>query len=282
MRVCLTRVASCGSNTPCLSSGFRGLNRFIIVNMGEGGEPCCVLAGSKHGQIRYVLNRLGPLFLAVNDDDDQQHRLRPFFAPQLVQGTQHPSLSTRPPLRQPHPRPDRGTVPKTRLSPADRADRHRQSVSLVPHIHSARPAHSLSHRNYLLAQAHVDAPALASSIAHLNTSTTFSPLQPLQDTDVAGYLRHAHEQNLISTIEEGRRETQEAFYRLLEDRSRKDWEAKKRRVFEELGGRSSSDSKALAEMKKSFHAKGSLSVRDTLVCLSPLKSLVDRQARVQA
>ncbi|KAF9242364.1 Nup93/Nic96-domain-containing protein [Melanogaster broomeanus] len=104
--------------------------------------------------------------------------------------------------------------------------------------------------NYLLAQAHVDAPALASSIAHLNTSATTQ--------DVAGYLRHAHEQNLISTIEEGRRETQEDFYRLLEDRSRKDWETKKRRVFEELGGRSSSDNKALAEMKKSFHARGSL------------------------
>ncbi|KIM52369.1 hypothetical protein SCLCIDRAFT_1164109 [Scleroderma citrinum Foug A] len=120
--------------------------------------------------------------------------------------------------------------------------------------------------NYLLAQAHVDAPALAQSIAHLNTSTTFSPLQPLQDTDVAGYLRHAHEQNLISTIEEGRRETQEDFYRLLEERSRKDWEAKKRRVFEELGGRSltagaaGADGKALAEMKKSFHARGSLAV----------------------
>ncbi|KAG8220223.1 nucleoporin-interacting protein NIC96 [Butyriboletus roseoflavus] len=112
--------------------------------------------------------------------------------------------------------------------------------------------------NYLLAQAHVDAPALASSIAHLNTSATFSPLQPLQDTDVAGYLRHAHEQNLISTIEEGRRETQEDFYQLLQDRSRRDWEAKKRRVFEELGGRSTSDNKALAEMKKSFHARGSL------------------------
>ncbi|KAL4069265.1 nucleoporin-interacting protein NIC96 [Scleroderma citrinum] len=118
--------------------------------------------------------------------------------------------------------------------------------------------------NYLLAQAHVDAPALAHSIAHLNTSTTFSPLQPLQDTDVAGYLRHAHEQNLISTIEEGRRETQEDFYRLLEERSRKNWEAKKRRVFEELGGRSltvgaaGQEGKALAEMKKSFHARGSL------------------------
>lgn len=124
-----------------------------------------------------------------------------------------------------------------------------------------------------MAQAHVDAPALASSIAHLNTTATFSPLQPLQDTDVAGYLRHAHEQNLISTIEEGRRETQEDFYRLLEDRSRKDWEAKKRRVFEELGGRSTSDNKALAEMKKSFHAKGSLAVRGVLACLVSLSEI---------
>ncbi|KAH7911827.1 Nup93/Nic96-domain-containing protein [Hygrophoropsis aurantiaca] len=121
------------------------------------------------------------------------------------------------------------------------------------------PSNDTDRANYLLAQAHVDAPALANSIAHLNTSTTFSPLQPLQDTDVAGYLRHAHEQNLISTIEEGRKETQEDFYRLLEERSRKDWEAKKRRVFEELGGRAASDSKTIAEMKKSFHGKGALS-----------------------
>ncbi|KAJ6569434.1 nucleoporin-interacting protein NIC96 [Mycena capillaripes] len=112
--------------------------------------------------------------------------------------------------------------------------------------------------NYLLAQAHVDASALTSSIAHLNTSATFSPLQPLQDTDVAGYLRHAHEQNLISTIEEGRKETQEQFYRTLEERSRRDWEAKKKRVFDELGGRVGGDNRAMAELKKSFHGKSSL------------------------
>ncbi|PBK88713.1 nucleoporin-interacting protein NIC96 [Armillaria gallica] len=112
--------------------------------------------------------------------------------------------------------------------------------------------------NYLLAQARVDAPALSSSIAHLNTSTTFSPLQPLQDTDVAGYLRHAHEQTLISTIEEGRRETQEDFYRMLEERTRRDWEAKKKRVFEELGGRVNVENKAVSELKKSFHGKSSL------------------------
>ena len=119
-----------------------------------------------------------------------------------------------------------------------------------------------SFRNYLLAQAHVDASALSNSIAHLNTSTTFSPLQPLQDTDVAGYLRIAHEQNLISTIEEGRKETQEEFYRVLEDRSQRDWEAKKKRVFEELGGRIGASDRRAGPLGKS-----SLSVRTPYIIL---------------
>ncbi|CAK5264164.1 unnamed protein product [Mycena citricolor] len=117
-------------------------------------------------------------------------------------------------------------------------------------------ANDTDRANYLLAQAHVDASALSTSIAHLNASNTFSPLQPLQDTDVAGYLRHAHEQNLISTIEEGRRETQEQFYRTLDERSRRDWEAKKKRVFDELGGRVGGDNRIMTELKKSFHGKG--------------------------
>jgi nuclear pore complex protein Nup93 len=107
----------------------------------------------------------------------------------------------------------------------------------------------------------VDASALSNSIAHLNTSTTFSPLQPLQDTDVTGFLRHAHEQNLISTIEEGRKDTQEEFYRVLEERSQRDWGARKKRVFEELGGRASGENRALTELKKSFHGKSGFTVR---------------------
>jgi nuclear pore complex protein Nup93 len=107
----------------------------------------------------------------------------------------------------------------------------------------------------------VDASTLARSIAHLNTATTFSPLQPLQDTDVAGYLRHAHEQNLISTIEEGRKETQTEFYRVLEERCRKEWETKKKRVFEELGGRVGGNNKALAELKKSSLGRSGLMVQ---------------------
>lgn len=124
------------------------------------------------------------------------------------------------------------------------------------------PSHLLcsSHRNYLLAQAHVNAPALATSIANLNTATTFSPLQPLQDTDITGYLRHAHEQNLISTIEEGRRETQEEFYRTLEDHGRREWEAKKKRVFEELGGRLGGENNAVSDLKKSSYGRNTLAV----------------------
>lgn len=90
-------------------------------------------------------------------------------------------------------------------------------------------------RNYLLAQAQVDTGTLANSIAALNTATTFAPLQPLHNTDVAGYLRHAHEQSIISTIEEGRRETLLEFQRVLDERVRRDWEARKKRIFEELG-----------------------------------------------
>ena len=104
-------------------------------------------------------------------------------------------------------------------------------------------------------------PALANSIAHLNTSTTFLPLQPLQDTDISGYLRHAHEQNVISTIEEARRETQEEFYRVLEDRGRREWDARKKRVFEELGGRLGGGSGALELTGKPPQSRGALTVR---------------------
>jgi hypothetical protein len=122
-----------------------------------------------------------------------------------------------------------------------------------------------STRNYLLAQAHVDVASLTNNIAHLNASTTFSPLQPLQDTDVAGYLRVAHEQNLISTIEESRKETQEQFYRVLEERCQRDWEAKKKRVFEELGGKVAGDKTEPSSLRSSTRQRHDLMVRPMVV-----------------
>jgi len=149
--------------------------------------------------------------------------------------------------------------------PASSTDADRGCVFFV--LPSPYPISQQISSNYLLARAHIDAPALSSSIAHLNTTTTFTPLQALQDTDVAGYLRHAHEQNLISTIEEGRKETQDDFYRVLEERSQKDWEAKKKRVFEELGARVGGTNMGAVELRKSAHGKNSLLVSSPFLLL---------------
>ncbi|QRV96888.1 nucleoporin-interacting protein NIC96 [Ceratobasidium sp. AG-Ba] len=63
----------------------------------------------------------------------------------------------------------------------------------------------------------------------------FAPLTQLRDADVSGYLRHSHEQTIISFIEEGRRETEQELYRVLDERLRWDWEVRKKKVFDKLG-----------------------------------------------
>ncbi|KAJ1311621.1 hypothetical protein OPQ81_010098 [Rhizoctonia solani] len=88
---------------------------------------------------------------------------------------------------------------------------------------------------YLLAGGNVDANAHADLVANLNTAATFAPLTQLHDADVSGYLRHSHEQTLIACIEEGRRETEQEFYRVLDERVRRDWETRKKKIFDELG-----------------------------------------------
>lgn len=50
-----------------------------------------------------------------------------------------------------------------------------------------------------------------------------------------GYIRHTHEQAIISAIEEGRRATTDDFYRNLDSKMRRDWEKQKEQLFEELG-----------------------------------------------
>lgn len=57
-----------------------------------------------------------------------------------------------------------------------------------------------------------------------------------------GYLRHTHEQTIISSIEEGRRATTSDFYRNLDSQMRKDWERQKEKLFEELGRHQASGS----------------------------------------
>lgn len=115
---------------------------------------------------------------------------------------------------------------------------------------------------YLLASGGVNADQLSSNINTVNLAGTFEPLVPLSDTDVEvrrssplpsplllparapqltccpslqGYVRHTHEQAIISAIEEGRRATTADFYRSLDTKMRREWERQKEKMFEELG-----------------------------------------------
>ncbi|KAG0141236.1 hypothetical protein CROQUDRAFT_664119 [Cronartium quercuum f. sp. fusiforme G11] len=92
-----------------------------------------------------------------------------------------------------------------------------------------------SKAHYLLAGAGVNADELGKTIDAVDLRGTFEPLQPLQDTDVEGFLKHEHEQSIIASIEEGRRQTVHDFYQLLDRSLRQNWEEQKELLFEELG-----------------------------------------------
>ncbi|QRW05028.1 nucleoporin-interacting protein NIC96 [Ceratobasidium sp. AG-Ba] len=125
------------------------------------------------------------------------------------------------------PRPD---LPSINLSLDQIEAQSRRLVSKQP----VAPSTS-GKATYLLAGGNVDANAHADLVANLNTVATFAPLTQLHDADVSGYLRHSHEQTIISCIEEGRRETEQEFYRVLDERVRRDWEVRKKKIFDELG-----------------------------------------------
>ncbi|BGP26679.1 nuclear pore complex protein Nup93 [Rhodotorula toruloides] len=100
---------------------------------------------------------------------------------------------------------------------------------------SLKEAGQTGNAAYLLASGGVNAEQLSTNINTVNVAGTFEPLVPLSDTDVEGYIRHTHEQAIISAIEEGRRATTSDFYRNLDVKMRRDWEKQKEKLFEELG-----------------------------------------------
>ncbi|ORY89113.1 NIC-domain-containing protein [Leucosporidium creatinivorum] len=112
---------------------------------------------------------------------------------------------------------------------------------------SAKEGRGSGNAAYLLASGGVNADHLSSTINAVNLTGTFEPLLPLSDTDVEGYLRHTHEQTIISSIEEGRRATTSDFYRNLDSQMRKDWERQKEKLFEELGRHQASGSSQTLE-----------------------------------
>lgn len=95
--------------------------------------------------------------------------------------------------------------------------------------------------HYLLASGGIDATQLSNAIQQTNIANTFEPLQPVFDTDMEGFLRHEHEQVILSMIEEGRRDAQDDSQQGLSRSLHSDWQSRKQRILEELGQHRTSD-----------------------------------------
>jgi len=100
---------------------------------------------------------------------------------------------------------------------------------------ASRSTHPTSDSTYLLSRAGLNPSQLNQTLNSLNPTTTFEPLLPLSETDLEGFVKHSHEQVIISAIEEGRRSTQKQFYERLEVGNRRNWEKQKENLWEELG-----------------------------------------------
>ncbi|KAF9919357.1 hypothetical protein BX616_005400 [Lobosporangium transversale] len=102
--------------------------------------------------------------------------------------------------------------------------------------------------HFFLAKGGIDANAINATLNSINLAT-FEPYQPIHDTDTEAFLRHQHEQIIINTIDESRRETVMDFDSNFETSLNYDWERTKKRIFEELGhqGQGSGSDKDLGQ-----------------------------------
>ncbi|TIA94364.1 hypothetical protein E3P81_00121 [Wallemia ichthyophaga] len=109
--------------------------------------------------------------------------------------------------------------------------------------------------HYLLASGGLNASDLSDKIFTINNNlnNTFEPLQPLLDSDLDGYLRHQYEQTIISTIEEGRRDTVNQFQSNLSENLQSSWNKRLSLLFEELGQHSySNDVDFISQQSSSY------------------------------
>lgn len=89
--------------------------------------------------------------------------------------------------------------------------------------------------HYFLANGGVDAASLADTIQATRVANAFDVQRSLDDTDIAGYLRNEQEHVILSALDEGHRETQEAFERTVDRSLRNNWDVQKRRIVEDFG-----------------------------------------------
>ncbi|KAG0324431.1 hypothetical protein BGZ99_001813 [Dissophora globulifera] len=118
-----------------------------------------------------------------------------------------------------------------------------------------------SRAHFLLATSGIDTKSTHNALNTINLRSTYEPFQPIHDTDTKAFLRHQHEQIIVSTIDESRRETVVDFDSNFETSLNYDWERTKKRIFEELGhsqGQSAGSNKSLRQSESGFRGQASL------------------------
>ncbi|GJJ69903.1 nuclear pore complex protein Nup93 [Entomortierella parvispora] len=116
--------------------------------------------------------------------------------------------------------------------------------------------------HFFLAKGGVDANAMNSTLNAINLKSTFEPFQPIHDTDTEAFLKYQHEQIIVNTIDESRRETVMDFDSNFETSLNYDWERTKKRIFEELGqhhGQANGAEKDFGASTRSFRGASSSS-----------------------
>lgn len=92
----------------------------------------------------------------------------------------------------------------------------------------------------------------------------------MYDTDVEGYVRHEHEQVILSLIEESRQQTLTDFQHELHRSLHRDWQSQKRRILEELGQHRTDESTFARSV--SAAPRGSSSRGDSSTSMAQLQS----------
>jgi nuclear pore complex protein Nup93 len=95
----------------------------------------------------------------------------------------------------------------------------------------------------LLGSRGVDLPGMATRLDTLTSAVSgterdraFAPIEPVRDTDVAGFLKNERENAILSVIVETRRDTFENAERLHWESTLGEWETEKQRILNDLAG----------------------------------------------
>lgn len=88
----------------------------------------------------------------------------------------------------------------------------------------------------LLSSKGVELPILSQQLQSLNTRRTFEPIEPINETDIAGFLKNEKENAILTVIEDSKRHTFDTVEKMFWERLEDDWEHEKQRILNSLLG----------------------------------------------